>query len=68
MYPRAVEAIVREHPEIDEFQIHLYTAEGRRDEIELLVEIPGANVDAEQLVSQLQKELAEAHEGLRFAV
>jgi len=68
VYPRAVEAIVREHPEIDEFQIHLYTAEGRRDEIELLVEIPGANVDAEQLVSQLQKELAEAHEGLRFAV
>ena len=68
VYPRAVEAIVREHPEIDEFQIHLYTAEGRRDEIELLVEIPGPNVDAEHLVSQLQKELAEAHEGLRFGV
>src|SRR5919198_834454 len=25
VYPRAVEAIVREHPEIDEFQIHLFT-------------------------------------------
>ena len=40
VYPRAVEAIVREHPEVDEFQIRLYTAEGIRDEIEVLVEIP----------------------------
>ncbi len=40
VYPRAVEAIVREYDEIDEFQIHLYTAEGIRDEIEVLVEIP----------------------------
>src|SRR5207237_10238278 len=30
VYPRAVEAIVREFPEIDEFQIHLHTAEGIR--------------------------------------
>jgi phenylacetate-CoA ligase len=68
VYPRAVEAIVREHPEIDEFQIHLSTVEGRRDEIELLVEIPDASVDAEKVLSQLQKELAGAHEGLRFGV
>jgi phenylacetate-CoA ligase len=68
VYPRAVEAIVREHPEIDEFQIHLFTVEGRRDEIELLVEIPDASVDAEKVLSQLQKELAGAHEGLRFGV
>jgi phenylacetate-CoA ligase len=68
VYPRAVEAIVREHPEIDEFQIHLFTAEGRRDEIELLVEIPDPTADADSILSQLQKELADAHEGLRFGV
>ena len=68
VYPRAVEAIVREHAEIDEFQIHLFTEEGRRDEIELLVEIPDASIDTKHLISQLQKELAESHEGLRFGV
>lgn len=68
VYPRAVEAIVREHPEIDEFQIHLYTAEGIRDEIEVLVEIPDPGVDADRILAQLAKELAEAHEGLRFGV
>src|SRR3989442_7549542 len=34
VYPRAVESIVREFKEIDEFRIHLYTADGRQDEIE----------------------------------
>jgi phenylacetate-CoA ligase len=68
VYPRAVEAIVREHAEIDEFQIHLYTEEGIRDEIEVLVEIPGADVDADAILSRLGKELADAHEGLRFGV
>ena len=68
VYPRAVEAIVREHPEIDEFQIRLYTAEGIRDEIEVLCEIPGTDADAEAVMSALQRELADAHEGLRFGV
>jgi phenylacetate-CoA ligase len=68
VYPRAVEAIVREHAEIDEFQIHLYTADGIRDEIEVLVEIPDPNADAEGILTRLSKELAEAHEGLRFDV
>ncbi len=68
VYPRAVEAIVREHPEVDEFQIHLFTADGIRDEIEILVEIPDPNVDAERLLAGLGKELADAHEGLRFGV
>jgi phenylacetate-CoA ligase len=66
VYPRAVEAIVREHPEIDEFQIHLYTEEGIRDEIEVLVEIPEGDVDP--IIERLGKELADAHEGLRFGV
>jgi phenylacetate-CoA ligase len=68
VYPRAVEAIVREHKAIDEFQIHLYTAEGIRDEIEVLVEIPDASVDGDALCKDLGKALAEAHEGLRFGV
>jgi phenylacetate-CoA ligase len=68
VYPRAVEAIVRERPEVDEFQIRLYTAEGIRDEIEVLVEIPDASVDAEALCERLAIALAEAHEGLRFGV
>jgi phenylacetate-CoA ligase len=68
VYPRAVEALIREHPEIDEFQIHLFTAEGRRDEIEVLVEIPSGEADAGRLVQDLGKKLAEAHESLRFGV
>jgi phenylacetate-CoA ligase len=68
VYPRAVEAIVREHGEIDEFQIHLYTAEGIRDEIEVLVEIPDPKADPDRIVADLGKELAESHEGLRFGV
>jgi phenylacetate-CoA ligase len=68
VYPRAVEAIVREFIEVDEFQIHLYTAEGIRDEIEVLVEIPDSNADAETILKKIGTELSEAHEGLRFGV
>src|SRR5690242_5428443 len=68
VYPRAVEAIVREHAEIDEFQIRLYTAEGIRDEIEVLVEVPDESVDADALMAAIGRELAESHEGLRFGV
>jgi phenylacetate-CoA ligase len=68
VYPRAVEAIVREHPEIDEFQIHLFTEEGRRDEIEVLVEIPDPGVDVDRVLGELAKSLADAHEALRFGV
>src|SRR5436309_3375500 len=46
VYPRAVEAIIREFPEVDEFQIHLYTAEGIRDEIEVKLEVPNPDVDS----------------------
>ena len=68
VYPRAVEAIVREYEAIDEFQIHLYTAEGIRDEIEVLVEIPSAEGDTDVMLGELAKALAGAHEGLRFGV
>lgn len=68
VYPRAVEAIIREYEAIDEFQIHLYTAEGIRDEIEILAEIPDPNADPDKLLAELGTALAEAHEGLRFHV
>lgn len=68
VYPRAVEAIVRDFPEIDEFQIHLYTADEIRDEIEVLVEIPDPSTEADFLLDKLGRGLAEAHEGLRFGV
>jgi phenylacetate-CoA ligase len=69
VYPRAVEAIVREYKEIDEFRIHLYTADGRQDEIEVLVEIPARDgVDPDRILTQLAKSLSQSHEGLRFGV
>ena len=68
VYPRAVEAIVREYEQVDEFQIYLHTVDGIRDEIEVRVEIPDASVDADKLLRDLGTALAEAHEGLRFGV
>jgi phenylacetate-CoA ligase len=68
VYPRAIEAIVREHAEIDEFQIHLYTEDGIRDEIEVLVEIAGGRAERGRLVGELARSLADATEGLRFGV
>jgi phenylacetate-CoA ligase len=68
VYARAVEAIVREYEAIDEFQIHLYTAEGIRDEIEVLVEVPEPPPEGDAFLERLSKELAEAHEGLGFHV
>ena len=68
IYPRAIEEIVRRRESIDEFQIHLYTAEGRRDEIEVLVECPQVAGEGDPLISELRRELAEAHEGLRIEV
>lgn len=65
IYPRAVEAIVREFGQIDEFQVHLFTAQGIRDEIELLVEFHDGQ-DHAQVIRELSTALAEAHEGLRF--
>jgi phenylacetate-CoA ligase len=69
VYPRAVEAIVRDHPEVDEFQI-VITREGVRDEITLRVELkgePGADV-WEPIAQSLHRGLAHAHEGLNFRI
>jgi phenylacetate-CoA ligase len=68
VYPRAIEEIVRKRAEIEEFQIRLYTADGIRDEIEVLVESSVRTGDAEGFLRRLGVDLAEAHEGLRFGV
>jgi phenylacetate-CoA ligase len=68
VYPRAVEAIVREFGDIEEFQVRLYTVDGIRDEIELKVEISEQAVDAKFVITELSRLLSQAHEGLRFPV
>jgi phenylacetate-CoA ligase len=69
VYPRAIEGIVRTFAGVEEFQIRI-TREGVRDEIELRVELE-ATVDAAMwtdMAARLQRDLAEAHEGLNFRV
>lgn len=68
VYPRAVEAIVREFRAVDEFQLYLHTVDEIRDEIELLVEVPDPTVDTARLCTDLCWALSQATEGLRFAV
>jgi phenylacetate-CoA ligase len=68
VYPRAIEEIVRHHAEVEEFQVRLYTADGIRDEIEVMVECPGGDAEADPILDALRTELASAHEGLRIGV
>jgi phenylacetate-CoA ligase len=69
VYPRAIEAIVREFPEVDEFQT-VITHEGIRDEITLRVEMkPDWPAESwEQLSDSLRRRLGHAHEGLNFRI
>ncbi len=69
VYPRAIEAIVREYPEVDEFQT-VITREGVRDEITLRIELkPDWREDQwDGLSESLHKRLASAHEGLNFRI
>jgi phenylacetate-CoA ligase len=69
VYPRAVEAVVREHQEVEEFQIILSRKDNVQDEITVKVELkPGLDEQWPRLQQQLGKDLADAHEGLRFNV
>ena len=71
VYPRAVEAIVREHRQVAEFQIVLTREDGIRDEITVEVELEPAAAEAgawTELQRRLAADLAHAHEGLRFNV
>lgn len=69
VYPRAIEAIVREYPEVQEFQT-VITHEGIRDEIKLRLEMkPDWPLDGwEALRESLHRRLGHAHEGLNFQV
>jgi phenylacetate-CoA ligase len=69
VYPRAVEAIVREYPAIDEFQIYIWRRDDLQDEITIRVELkPGHEAEWPELREKLAKDLAQAHEGLRFNI
>jgi phenylacetate-CoA ligase len=69
VYPRAVEAIVREYPAIDEFQIYIWRRDDLQDEITTRVELkPGHEAEWPELRVKLAKDLAQAHEGLRFNI
>jgi phenylacetate-CoA ligase len=69
VYPSAVEAIIREYPAIDEFQISIWRKDEIQDEIDIKLEIkPGFEHTWPELQTRLAKDLAEAHEGLRFNV
>jgi phenylacetate-CoA ligase len=68
VYPRAVESIVREYDAIDEFQI-LITRDGVQDEIAVCCELkPDREGEWAPLQKRLERDLSDAHEGLRFAV
>lgn len=65
VYPRAIEAIVREYPAVDEFQIRLWTQAGIRDEIAVRCEVrPGYEAQWEAVARRLQADLAHSTEGL----
>jgi phenylacetate-CoA ligase len=69
VYPRAIEEIMRHWDDIEEFQVRLYTAEGIRDEIEVLVEFQDQESPViDDALAEIGRQLAEAHEGLRFGV
>jgi phenylacetate-CoA ligase len=68
VYPRAVEALIREHDAIDEFQIYIWRND-IRDEITIKMEMkPGREDEWPALSEELAKELASAHEGLHFII
>jgi phenylacetate-CoA ligase len=69
VYPRAVEAIVREHRDVDEFQIVITREEGIRDEITVKIELkPDAQEPWFVVKRRLAEDLTATHEGLRFNV
>lgn len=69
VYPSSVEAIVREFPEVDEFQIVITRERGVYDEITVKCELKaGTEHRWPDLQPRLDRALAEGHGGLRFQV
>lgn len=69
IYPSSVEAIIREFPAVDEFQIRLTRERGVYDEVTVRCELK-AGLEAEwaRLQPQIDRALADGHGGLRFNV
>jgi phenylacetate-CoA ligase len=69
VHPSAVENIVRQHREVDEFQMVL-TREGYQDEMAVNLDFDPAVPPSRhaEISYAVARELAEAHEGLRFKV
>jgi phenylacetate-CoA ligase len=69
VYPRAIEAIVRGFPDVEEFQT-VIAHEGIRDEIKLRVELKPDRPEEgwDRLRNELHRRLAHAHEGLNFQI
>jgi phenylacetate-CoA ligase len=60
---------VREYAAVDEFQIHLFTAEGIRDEIGVRCEVrAGHEATWDKAKKDLEADLVRNHEGLAFHV
>ncbi len=69
VFPSAIEDIVRQHDEVDEFQI-VFTRQGFQDEVTVNVDLlPHAYATrCNTLAAELSRSLSEAHEGLRINV
>ena len=68
IYPRAIEEIVRRRDGIDEFQIHLYTVRATSATRSRCSSSAPPATEGDPLLTELKRELAEAHEGLRIDV
>ncbi|HYG60472.1 MAG TPA: hypothetical protein VD902_20565 [Symbiobacteriaceae bacterium] len=69
VYPSSVEAIVREFPAVDEFQIVITRERGVYDEITIWCELkPGLEEQWPALSARLDAALADGHGGLRFTL
>jgi phenylacetate-CoA ligase len=64
-----VESIIREYPAIDEFQIYIWRKDDLQDEITIKLEVkPDLEAEWAPMQQKLPKDLAAAHEGLRFNI
>ncbi len=69
VYPRAIEAIVREYSAVDEFQIYLWTKDGIRDEIAVRCEVRAGFEDQwSGIEKHLKADLSHNIEGLGIHV
>ncbi len=69
VYPSSIEAVVRKFEEVDEFQIVITRENGIMDEITVEIELSREAEERFTVVSvQLAKDLADAHENLRFNI